>query len=128
MTINDDTLNDPKKKKDAIEILNRVQSSCKHNVYVHFYTIYVDDGLCNPDFKSSYRCMACGSTEYNVPANRNKPNTHCIKMSQCKMLQKFSDEEKFAVAEYVLVNLIKQHPLYDVKEIIKLLNNTLAEE
>ena len=113
---------------DAKNQLAEMRKSCKHKVYAHISTVYKDDGLCDPDFYSSYKCIVCGSNAYDVPGRRDEPDTFCINISSCNDTKNYSDTERFAVAEFRLKQLIKEHPDYTIKQIIILFNEELTKK
>lgn len=115
-------------KKSYESELKEIRTCCKHSVYAHLSTDYRDDGLGDPDFFSSYKCMVCGSTAYDVPSYREDSSTYCINMHHYRSEQHYADDEKFALAEYMYRQLVEEHPDYSIKQIITLLNEKIAKK
>lgn len=118
----------PESDNVSVEKLEKLRNSCSHEVYVHLSTIYKDDGLCDPDFFSSYRCVRCGSTAYDVPSKRFDRNMLIINMKGYGSGKHYSDEEKFAIAELRLRHLVREHPDFTLETVINLLNEEFAKK
>lgn len=114
--------------KNSIDKLKGIRKSCSHDVYVHLSTDYKDDGLGDPDFYSSYKCLKCGSMSYDVPSNRDNPDTLCINISCYAPNRKYTDEEKFAIVEFRFRQLARDHPEYNIETIVKILNEEFAKK
>lgn len=102
-------------------LLKEYEESCPHDIVAFLSSRYYDDGLMDPDYYSSYRCLQCGadiSNKYMHKHNGLEFNMHCFNSEYY-----YSDEEKFAFLEIYLRKLNKNNPKYSIKEAIKLANN-----
>lgn len=113
--------------KELAENLKNTRKSCEHTVFVHLSTFYNDDGLCDPDFYSFFKCLQCGSQDYTVPSGLCNPDAFCINISNYASDRNYSDEEKFLIVELRVRQLVSEHPNYSIEKIVQILNEEFAK-
>lgn len=99
--------------------------SCKHDFVVCLSTKYQNDGLGDPDFYSAYKCLECGASVDQIANSLYKGKM--IDMNLYKKFSNYSEEERFAILEFTLRQIVEKNPQCTISEAKKILKDKFAQ-